>query len=133
MRVATTSSMSDTEEYTGQVYAFNIKLDIVILMKPVVSDGYEELPAPLRPAISHRVQILSASKVVSVENINPPGTISFHPAPLVKPIKLERLLRREQKALEKRQAQFQSRAPMRASSEALAIFSALIKTYLNLC
>lgn len=131
VRVATASGTLDTEECTWQVYTVNLELDIVVLMKPVIPSGYEDLPMPLRPAICHKVQVISTRRVISVQNIDQPGTLSPYSLPVVKPIKLGRLLGREQKALHKRQTQFQSRAPMGASSEALAIFSALIKTYLK--
>ena len=102
------------------------QLSVAMLTVPVVPDDYDSLPAPLRPAILHTVRIIPLS---AVRTVKPVEGSSRHEMPAVKAVKVERLLRREQRVLHKRQTQFGSRAPTATSPEAMAIFEALSKTY----
>lgn len=124
-----------TGEVTGQLFQVNEALDVVILLEPIVPADYDALPAPLRPPLQHSLRLLSLSQVQAVERIeaDPPASPTLaaprRELPLVRPVRVERLMRREQRALSKRRAEFGSRPPKGTSEEALGIFSALSKTY----
>jgi hypothetical protein len=49
--------------------------------------------------------------------------------PAVRPVKVERLMRREARSVQKRQCMVDGQAPNGASQEAVAIYTALAKTY----
>jgi hypothetical protein len=117
---------SEGTRLTGQVFQVEKSVGVAILMEPVVPEDYDSLPIPLRPAVLHTVRTLSLAAVKSVKEISRETKFEL---PSVKPVKVERLLRREQRALHKRQSQFGSRAPSGTSQEAMNIFEALSKTY----
>jgi hypothetical protein len=112
--------------FQGQVFQVDESLGIAIIMRPIVPPDYSSLPAPLRPAINHTLQILALSSIVSVtETTGPEDQVAL---PDVRPIKVERLMRREQRAMQKRQSVVDGVAPSGASQEAVAIYTALAKT-----
>ena len=119
--------LSKGGKLTGQIFQVDKSVGVAILMEPVVPEDYDSLPVPLRPAVLHTVRILSLSAVKSVKETTSKD-IKLE-LPNVKPVKVERLLRREQRSLHKRQSQFCSRAPSGTSQEAMNIFEALSKTY----
>lgn len=125
------------DEITGQVFQVNEALGVAILLEPIVPSDYDTLPAPLRPPLQHSLRLLSLSQVQKVERVGKNPAVDSNPTashrelPLVRPVRVERLLRREQRAMSKRRAEFGSRAPRGTSEEALSIFAALSKTYIG--
>ncbi len=124
------------EAVEGYLYAVDEASGMAVVTAPNVPRGYGEMALPLRPTIEHRVSLVSLASVVSVAAAEPSGEEGAQAAllgddlvPLVRSVRPERLARAEMRALEKRKAQFGSRAPPGATSQALAIFAALSKTY----
>lgn len=117
-----------TATHSGVLFQIDEKVKFIIIMNPVVPENYETLPLPLRPSVHHSVRIIPMDTILNVspKKNDPPNQLSI---PAVRPVKVERLLRREQRAVKTRQALFGSRAPTGTSSEALSIFTALSKTY----
>ena len=115
------------ERIHGQLFHLDRTLNIAILMESMISEEYHALPAPLRPAIHHSVRIINLSAVKNVITGDKDTNIC-HALPIVGPIRIESLLRRERRALGKRRAELGGKAPVGATQEAMAIYSALAKT-----
>lgn len=123
-------SIKDGQVLQGRLFHLDSALQLVTIVAPVVPDDYESLPAPLRPSLKHTVQLVSTASVLDVQAISVAGGAASLDMPAVRPLKVERIMRREQKALQKRHAQFGSRAPSGTSEMAMQVFAALAKTYL---
>lgn len=122
-------SIKDGQVLQGRLFHLDSALQLVTIVAPVVPDDYESLPAPLRPSLKHTVQLVSTASVLDVQAISVAGGAASLDMPAVRPLKVERIMRREQKALQKRHAQFGSRAPSGTSEMAMQVFAALAKTY----
>lgn len=109
---------------TGQL--FSKDSSFISIVWPIIPPGYYSIPPPLRGPIQHGVHICRITEISSIREIPPPSTpISL---PLIKPIRQDRLIRKDQKSLKARQADFGARPPEGVSKEAMAIFTALSKT-----
>lgn len=111
----------------GQLFNYDNVLKLLILLEPIIPVDYEELPLPVRPAISHAAKIISLSAIKSLKHLPIPLATSID-LPTVKPIRADKLARKETRLIQKRQELFGSHAPSGTSKEALNIFSALSKT-----
>lgn len=126
----------DKRTLIGRVFGVDNEYELVTLMEPIIPTDYEQRPIPLRPPVQYSIKIVPFSGIRDVQVLSDSEVSKLGKSqmsimldlPEVKPIKFDRLARREQKSIQKRQAQFGSRAPPSASKEALAIFSALSKT-----
>lgn len=122
-------STEDGQILTGRLFHLDSTLKLATVVAPVVPDDYETLPAPLRPSLKYSVHLISTGSVRDVQPTTVTGIAASLDMPAVRPLKVERLLRREQKALQSRQTQFGSRAPAGTSEAAMQVFAALAKTY----
>lgn len=113
------------DQYTGCLFQHDTRLGLAFIMSSVVPSDYKSLPTPLRPAVQHRVQVIQTTQVASVVHLADQEKSDL---PVVRPIKVERLLKKEHRALAKRQSEVGQQAPNGATEEAMSLFSALSKT-----
>lgn len=124
-----TGELPSTQHLEGCLFAVDTEQGLAIIMNPLLPPDYYSLPVPLRPAIQHTVHTIPLASAKSVSTIDAPtGVRPADALPPMRPVKVERLLRREQRALQKRQNHFGSRAPPGTGEAAMTIFAALAKT-----
>lgn len=114
----------------GELFQVNQQHGLAVVMEAIVPNDYASRPAPLRPAILYQTHLINLGAVHKVVTTSPTSEPSPHPKelPMVQPLRVDRLLRREQKNIAKRQREFGAMAPPGTSEEAKAIFGALSKT-----
>lgn len=97
---------------------------------PIIPSDYSSIPPPLRAPIQHGVHVCRVTEISSIEQIPTPSTALELPIslPLIRPIRQDRLIRKDQKTSRARQADFGARPPEGVSAEAMAIFTSLSKT-----
>ena len=111
-------------------YIYSIDGSVATILEPIIPADWESLPPPLRPPVQHSIHIINECIIESFDIIKCPSAYaSIELPPAVKPIKTDRIQRKEQRAMQKRQMQFGSRAPKGTSEEAILLFTSLSKTY----
>lgn len=118
----------DGTVHTGQLYILDEHLKLLVLVSPIIPEGYHALSVPLRPSLRHAVSLVSLASIKTAYEHLKPTTAAAVDLPVLKMCSREKMGRRQHQAFKQRQAQLGAIAPKGTSDEALAIFTAISKT-----